>query len=371
MEASKERIYSLALAHTPGLRPHQARALVKYFGSATAVFELGLGDLGALPFLKRGSRAIRALLALEGMPIAERQELWLARQEVEVLRFDDMAYPSRFRQWEQAPFLLYYRGRSGLVQALRSLAMVGTRQPSPYGLKACDYLIEDLLCFAPLWISGLAYGIDAQAHEQALLQGLPTLAIVAHGLDRVYPAAHRVLLQRILDRGGGVLSEFPIKTPALREHFPMRNRLIAGLSDGLILIESALNSGSMISAKQALACGKPVFALPGRIFDKHSEGCHELLAQGQARLLRSGQDVAGALNWGQTQQNPSQQMDLMAGLSPLGQALIQHLQQTEIQSLEQLYLTFEVEPAKLHALLLELEIQGLIKALPAKNYRVH
>jgi DNA processing protein len=249
----------------------------------------------------------------------------------------------------------------------RTLAIVGTRRPSPEGIRQTEELVEQLAPYGPLIISGLAYGVDATAHRTALAVGLPTVGVLGHGLGSVYPARHRQLAFDLCATGG-LLTEFTSHTGPDREHFPMRNRIVAGMSDAVVVVESARRGGSIITAQFANDFNRDVFAFPGRRRDPLTEGCNWLIKSHRAALLESAADLAYVMQWEQTDRSLAIQASLFEELNERETAVIEALKKYRELPVDELAFRAVLPHEELPAVLLELECKGLIRALPGNRY---
>ncbi|NMD16070.1 MAG: DNA-protecting protein DprA, partial [Bacteroidales bacterium] len=266
-------LYEIALTLIPGVGDINGKKLVNYCGSAEAVFKEKKSALMRIPGI--GEYTANAILNTKPFDRAQQEIEFIKKYKVNVFYYKDKNYPLRLRNCEDAPILIYYKGTESLNPPL-SLSIVGTRRATDYGKWYIDKLMEALSSYSVVIISGLAFGIDTAAHRSALEHGLPTIAILGHGLDRIYPSQNRQLAKKILDHGG-LLTDFPSQTKPDRENFPKRNRIIAGLCDALLVIETGIKGGSLITADIANSYNRDVFALPGRFGDQMSEGCNWLI----------------------------------------------------------------------------------------------
>ncbi|WP_310566318.1 DNA-processing protein DprA [Hydrogenophaga sp.] len=351
-----ERAAWLRLLLTDGVGNETARKLLAAFGSPEAVWQQNFSSLKAVA----SARVAEAL----GTPPAdlpqalERLDAWLAEgDDRHVLTLGDPHYPAELLQTQDPPLLLYVRGQLGALQHPQRLAIVGSRNPTPQGALNARQFALALGQAGVCVVSGLALGVDGAAHEGALEAGAPTIAVVGTGLDRVYPSRHRDLALRIAAQGA-LVSEYPLGTPPLSPNFPKRNRIIAGLSQGTLVVEAALQSGSLITARQAAEQGREVFAIPGSIHSPQARGCHALIRQG-AKLVESAQDILEELRvpdpFAQPRTPtpvPQDEDELLAlmGFDPVG--------------LDALQARCGLDTATLQARLLELELDGHIGRLP-------
>lgn len=360
----------LRLLLSPGIGAGTARRLLAAFGLPAAIFQQDTAALGAVATAAQ----VRALLTPPPDLDAQLESTWRWLNEpaapgserwISVL--GDDSYPPQLLSTEDPPILLYMLGRRDLLpQAARSIAIVGSRNPTPQGADNARQFARAFGEAGLAVVSGLALGVDAAAHEGALqaggAAGLATIAVVGTGLDRVYPARHRDLAHRIAQHGV-IVSEYPLGTPPLHHNFPRRNRIISGLSAGTLVVEAALQSGSLITARLAVEQGKDVFAIPGSIHSPQSRGCHALIRQG-AKLVESAQDVMEELRL------PSQAApaSTSAGGDPGAPApddtgLLAHMGHDPV-SLDALCARTGLPTAVLQAQLLELELDGIVARLP-------
>ncbi|WP_341834734.1 DNA-processing protein DprA [Chitinophaga pollutisoli] len=277
-------------------------------------------------------------------------------------------YPSRLRHCWDAPVLLYARGNMDL-RAPRMLAVVGTRRPSAYGTDCCRALVAGLTPLNVTIVSGMAYGIDIAAHQAALDAGLPTIGVLAHGHDKLYPAAHARVARQMLEQGG-LLTDFPSGTPLNRMHFPRRNRIVSGICDGILVIESGITGGSLITADLAHGYNRDVLAVPGRIGDDRSAGCLTLIRQHKAALVTSATDIAEAMNWdGQSTQPPSPvQTALFNELSPDQRQILDTLG-TGRFSMDEIQYRSGIPRSQVAEVMLGLEMMGIVKAMPGHTFQ--
>ncbi len=393
-----QALYQLALAHTEGIGPVYTKNLIKHFGDAASVF---CADRAELERTGLPRDAITAILEFSEFPALRAELRHLADLGARMLFFTDPDYPRRLLQLPKAPALLFYQGAATL-NADKVIAIAGTRNPTEYGKDMTAHLIRELACPDLLILSGLAYGIDAFAHRAAMKNHLPTVGVLGHGLDHLYPAHHLGLSRSIRQEGGLLTSFLPGKGPDLHT-FPVRNQLIAGLCDALIVIESGAEGGSLSAARAAHEFGKKVFALPGRITDDKSQGCLRLIQNGEALPLLSADHFKAAMGWDHPAGHDSYQPALPfspaeAAESEHRQPVPQHSQQPthaarqhpiepaprKVNAVEARLinlltgkqpLTFEdfitlthLPIPKISLTLLNLEIKGIIRSLPGRRY---
>jgi len=360
-----ETLYQVALGLVPGIGAVTAKKLIEHCGSAAAVFQNSRRELQQIPGIN--SDLVRQLLQPGILQRAESDLVQAEQHNISILSLDDERYPSRLRQNRDSPLVLFVKGQTNLNQR-RMVAIVGTRKPSRHGIDNCERIVAELSGYQATIISGMAYGIDICAHRAALDQGLPTWAVMAHGHQYIYPAAHRHTAQQILESGGSLIAEYSFSTHAEKEFFPMRNRIVAGLCDALIVVETAQRGGSMITAQLANQYYRDVFAFPGRVKDPLSQGCNLLIKGHQAALLESAADLAYVLRW-ETPATPSvRQQELFVELSPEEKKIVALLQQKESISIDELANQLASTSGTINSDLLSLEFKNLIKSLPGQRY---
>lgn len=348
----------LRLTLTPGVGNATARKLLAAFGSAEAVFDSSPTALTAVV----GERLAQALRAHISAETAETVQHWLdADPRHHLLTLGDPDYPPALLETSDPPLLLYALGQRAVLAHRHKLALVGSRNPTPQGAENARQFAHALAERGLCVVSGLALGVDGAAHEGALQAGGPTIAVVGTGLDRVYPKRHLNLAHRIAEQGL-LLSEYPLGTPPLAPNFPKRNRIIAGLSQGTLVVEAAVQSGSLITAHLAVEMGREVFAIPGSIHSPQARGCHALIRQG-AKLVESAQDILEDLRLAPASPTPSaDSRDDGAELD--GDTPVLHALGHDPTSLDALQARTGLDTATLQAELLNLELEGVVRRLP-------
>ncbi|MEQ8703936.1 MAG: DNA-processing protein DprA [Phaeodactylibacter sp.] len=356
--------YSVALTLIPKVGAVTARNLMSYCGGARAVFEATEKELKNIPGI--GAQLAHNIRNSDALFLAERELDFIEAHGIRVLFYTDPAYPQRLKHLPDSPPLLYYKGNADL-NVRRTVAIVGTRRPSPQGVHLCEEIVENLLPYGVSIISGLAFGIDIAAHRACLAHSIPTIGCVAHGLQRIYPVQHTNAALEMIENGG-LLSEYPSQTAPDRERFPMRNRIIAGLCDALIVVETQRQGGSMISAKMANDYHRDVFAVPGRIRDKSSEGCNLLIKSHRANLMEGVNDLAYVMRWEKSDAQNGVQRELFPDLDPKEEAVVELLKQQDLLPVDQISVSLQQNNSELAALLLGLEFKGIVRTLPGKRY---
>ncbi len=361
----QELLYKIAITKIPLVGAVTAKNLISYCGGIEAVFEARKKDLLKIPGI--GEQTAQHILKQDVLKDAEKELLFIEKHDILPLYFLDKNFPQRLKHYNDCPVLLFYKGTTDLNQE-RFVAIVGTRKPSLRGQKICEELVEGLLPYNPVIISGLAYGIDVTSHKKSLALGLETIAVLGHGLGRVYPAQHRKIAEQMVEKGG-LITEYTSEVSPERENFPMRNRIVAGLCDALIVVETAVRGGSIITAQLANSYNKDVFAVPGRIKDKHSQGCNKLIKTNKAALLENAADIAYILRWELKKGlEPAVHPKLFLDLTEQEKFVLDLLQKEEEAGIDKLTYESKISNSEMASLLLNLEFNGLVKTLPGKRY---
>jgi|JI10StandDraft_1071094.scaffolds.fasta_scaffold63560_1 DNA processing protein len=359
-------VFQIALTLIPGVGPITAKNLVAYCGSAEAVFREKEQALMKIPDI--GKMIAHTIRHSNVMERAEKEIAFIEANSIVTHFFTDSNYPDRLKQCEDGPALIYTKGTMNLSEK-RVISVIGTRNSTSYGKRFCKELLEGITHLKPLVVSGLAYGIDICGHRNAVMLNLQTVACVAHGLDKVYPAMHIPVANDMM-RNGGLVSEFPSDTKMTPDMFPMRNRIIAGLSDCTIVVETDLKGGSIITAHLANSYAREVFALPGRYHDRYSAGCNALIRKNLAAIINSPQDLIDYMNWDDTFKPKSKQLPLFQELNPDETLIVDLLTQEGKISIDLLSHTTGIGFSKLSNVLLDLEFRGIIKSLPGKRFEL-
>lgn len=358
-----EARYAIALSRLRGVSLSAALQLYRHFESATAVFEHRHEVEGRLhEALTDWDEALRR---------ADAELDFCQRNTISVLPLADAGYPARLRECADPPLVLFYKGNANLSQ-IHVLSVVGTRRISEYGKELCQKLCHDLQVIVPecVVISGLAYGVDIHTHRACLTAGLPTVGVLAHGLDRIYPSMHRDTAAQMVQHGG-LLTEYLSGTNPDKGNFVRRNRIVAGLSAATIIVESAAHGGALITAALAADYNREVLAFPGRVGDQYSEGCNALIRDNKAALVTSASDVARALNWGEPERkrNPIQR-ELFPELDELQQRLCDCLKGSDGMGINQIVIALNLPVSSVSNALFDLEMTGLVKLLPGGRYKL-
>jgi DNA processing protein len=362
-----ELIYKIALTLIPGVGSVNGKSLVAYCGGVKAVFTEKKRALLKIPGI--GEQTVNAIATHNVFGRAEEELSFIEKNKIRPLFYLDKEYPIRLKQCHDSPLLLYYKGNADL-NVPKVVAMVGTRNATEYGRDMCRRIVEGLVENNVLVVSGLAYGIDTWSHKTALDNKLETVGVLGHGLDRIYPYANRSLAEKILENGG-LLAEYISNTLPDRENFPMRNRIIAGMSDAVVVVEAGVTGGALITAEIANSYNRDVFAVPGRIGDPHSEGCNKLIKINKAALIQSARDISYLLNWNESKlPGKTVQRQLFLNPTPDEELIINKLKEKGDLDIDTLLIETALLPAKAANILLNMEFDGILRCLPGKVYRL-
>lgn len=360
--------YQIALCNTKGIGDATAKLLITYCGSAEAVFNTSSGKLSKIPGI--GPVAINALKNnSEAFEFAEKEIQFIEKEQIKTFYYLDENYPQKLKYCTDAPIIIYGKGNLDL-NPQKVISIVGTRHATDYGKLITENLIADLANFGVCIVSGLAYGIDIAAHKSAIIHHLPTIGVLAHGLHTIYPAQHKNIVEK-MKIDGGIITEFPFRTIAEKVNFPKRNRIVAGMSDATIVIESAISGGALITAELANNYNKDVMAYPGNIDQEYSAGCNKLIKENKAHLLRSANDLIEFMGWANSpkeNQKIAFQKDLFIEFSEEENAIFEQFKSRPKIQLDELSYLSLLPISTLSATLFSLEMKGHIRSLPGKIY---
>lgn len=360
-------LHQLALSCIPGIGSVLARNLLSYCGDAEEVFKAKAKNLAHIPGI--GPKTLEFLKEHSALKRAEQELKFIEKFRIKALFLTDDDYPKRLRNCADAPVMVYFKGNADL-NAGKVISIVGTRNATDYGKEICRTLVEDLKVHNPLVISGLAYGIDGAAHKEALKNDIPNVAVLAHGLDRIYPAQHRAMAEKIVNCGG-LITEFMSGTIPDRENFPKRNRIIAGLADLTIVVEANIKGGALITAELANSYNRDVFAYPGRIHDEFSQGCNFLIKTNRANLMTRVADLEYLMGWTRDQVALLKpQLSLPINLTDDEQIIADILYAKGSLGVDDLAILTGFQQSKLVMIILGMEMQGSIISLPGKVYKM-
>jgi DNA processing protein len=359
----------LALTFTPGIGGTLARSLISYCGGEEHIFKMPRHKLLRIPGI--GEKTVNYITQhKDAFNRAEEELKFVEKNNIKILFFSDCAYPKRLRLCEDAPILLYFKGNADLNHT-PIISVVGTRMATEYGRDICNKLIEDLKSLHVVVVSGLAYGIDYATHRACIKHEVATVGVLGHGLDRLYPAQHRSIAEKMIEQGG-LLTEFPTGGKPDRENFPKRNRIIAGMADATIVVEAGIKGGALITAEIADSYNRDVFAFPGRIGDEYSEGCNYLIRNNKAMMLTGTADLLFAMGWDNENSLPvKQQMVLPIDLTVSEKLIFDQLKIRGQMSIDDLALQINMPVSVLAMNLLNLEMQNIIRCLPGKTYSLN
>jgi DNA processing protein len=363
---NKDLIYQIALTLVPNIGDVRAKSLIETFGDAESIFKTAKKNLENIEGI--GTIAANALKQFSDFTICENEIRFIEKNKITPLFITDENYPQRLLNCYDSPSLLYYKGNADLNSS-KIISIVGTRNNSDYGKHICEKLIEELASENILIISGLAFGIDSIAHKSSLKNNLKTVGVVAHGLDKIYPAQNKLLAKEMLSQGG-MLTDFKSGTNPDKQNFPKRNRIVAGICDALVVIESSAKGGSLITAELANSYNKDVFAIPGRVNDSRSEGCNYLIKNNKSLLITSADDLLHIMNWKEAPKKVKQQRELFIELTEEERIITDILSTQDTIQIDQLYFKSGLSSSAVAQALLMLEMQGVVSSLPGKVFKL-
>lgn len=355
----------IALGLLPGIGDVLAKKLLSYCGTAEEVFKIKKSRLLKIPGI--GTKLADAITSQGVFKRAEKELRFIEKENIQMFFFGDEDYPKRLRHCPDGPLLLYFKGQADFNQQ-KIIAVVGTRKATDYGKSICTELMEGLKAYSPLVVSGLAYGIDIHIHKESLKQDISNIGVLAHGLDIIYPPAHRTIALK-MQGCGGILTEFMTQTQPGRENFPRRNRIIAGLADAVVVVEARILGGALITADIACSYNRDVFAFPGRSSDVFSAGCNELIKSNKAQLITSVNDLVYYLGWENKKIENRVQRTLMFDCTEEEKIILEVLREKNL-GIDDLQFKSKLPVSKASAALLNLEMNGVVRMLPGKVYEL-
>lgn len=364
---TNDLLYKLALTTIPNIGAVQAKILLQHYDVAD-IFKARKSDLEKI----EGIGTIRAtsIRNFKNFEKAEEELRFIEKFRITPLFITDDDYPKRLLNCYDSPTLLYYKGTADL-NASKIIAVIGTRTHTDYSKKIIDKFIQELSVQNVLVASGMAFGVDAIAHKAAIKNNLPTVGVLGHGLDQIYPQDHSGLAKDMLKNGGGLLTEFRSKTKPDKHNFPTRNRIVAGMSDATIVIESGLKGGSMVTAELANGYNKDVFAFPGKITDSKSAGCNYLIKSNKAMLLTDAQELIEMMGWEERKKSKlKSQKEIFIELSKDEKIIIEILKEKDSAHIDEVNLRSGLSSSAIAAAILNLELQNIVLGLPGKMYRL-
>jgi DNA processing protein len=368
MPNTNQLLYEVAIGMIPGVGPQLTKMLISYCGSPEGVFKEKKGKLLKIPGI--GQTTAEAILNQNVLGMAEKEIVLARNLGIQLIFYTSKTYPERLKNIPDAPSLLYYQGNADL-NSKKVLSIVGTRNATAYGKDMIEQLVQDFSSHRDLLIiSGLAYGIDVYAHKAALNYRVPTVGVMASGINIIYPSLHRDIARKMTETGG-IISEYRIYSKPEPARFPARNRIIAGLSDAVLVVEAAQKGGALITAELSNEYNRQVFAIPGNVGMKYSAGCNALIRDNKAHMVTSCADLEYFMNWDalQTKHAQSEQKDF-SHLEGEAKEVIAFLEAQESILLDELSWKSQIPLARLASLLLNLEFDGIVKSLPGKKYKL-
>ncbi|MCP9753301.1 DNA-processing protein DprA [Ferruginibacter sp. HRS2-29] len=365
---NNELLYQLALTLTPNIGDVHSKTLISIYGNASDIFKAPMHQLEKIEGI--GRIRARSIKSFTDLSACEEEIRFLEKEKIIPIFITEEMYPQRLLNCYDSPPLLFFKGNTNL-NAGKIVSIVGTRSNSEYGRQMCERMVEELRQQNVTVVSGLAFGIDTIAHRAALKNNLPTIGVLAHGLDRIYPSQNHSLA-REMQEYGGLLTDFRSGTSPDRQNFPRRNRIVAGICDALIVIESNRRGGSLITAEIAASYNKDLFAIPGRVNDIKSEGCNYLIKNNKATMITSSDDIFLEMNWmPKTRPAKKQQRELFIEFSQSEKIILTILQESPPLQLDEIYRRSGLGSGIVAEALLMLEMQGIVESLPGKKYKLN
>ncbi len=360
--------HKIALGLIPGVGDINARKLVSHLGSVEAVFEESCRNLVKIPGI--GASLARSISDRSYLEVAEREADYVTRNNIRTYFYLDADYPFRLRQCDDSPVVFFFRGNCNLDES-KILGVVGTRNSTPRGRELCDRIIGGLAAAHPgmVIVSGLAYGIDIASHKAALSFNLATIGVLGHGFRTIYPSIHKPVAEAMLKKGG-LVSDFVSGELPERNNFIKRNRIIAGLSDAILVVESGVKGGALITADIAASYNRDVFAVPGRPEDQWSAGCNSLIKTNKAALVESAADIEYLLGWKTEKSKVPVQRSLFSELDENEQMIYELISREGESGIDHICRTLDIPVFRLSPVLLQMEFRGLIKCCPGNIYRM-
>ena len=359
-------LYEIALTLVPGIGDVNGKKLVAYCGGAEAVFCEKKKTLSRIPGI--GEKTIESVMSQNVLSRAERELDFTEKHGIRVLYYLNSDYPKRLQHCYDSPMILYCKGHTDF-NVDKVVGIVGTRNVTDYGKIMTDKIVSELLDDDVLVVSGLAYGVDTCAHNASVKNGLKTAAVLAHGLHTIYPPVNRNLAKKMLECGGCLLTEQLSGVDPDKENFPKRNRIVAGMVDCLIVVESASKGGALITAEIANAYDREVFAVPGRIGDVYSAGCNNIIKDNKANILLDVSDLRSIMRWDENKKVVAKQMRLFREFNDEEKLVMNLFEESDVVYLDKIITETLLSPTKIASILLSLEFDGILTALPGKRYQ--
>ena len=362
---SVNNIFELGLTLIPGVGDGTAKQLISYCGSAENIFKSTRKKLLSIPGI--GEKLADSIINQKVLKNAEEILTKAQKENAKILFYLHDDYPSRLKQIPDAPIILFCAGNADL-NPRHCISIVGTRKATAYGREETEKLVAALTPYKPLVVSGLAYGIDIAAHKACIQHQIPTLGVMASGLDIIYPSVHKKTAQEMLSNGG-LLTEYTFGTKPDAPRFPARNRIVAGISDAVIVIEAAASGGALITAELANGYDREVLALPGRVNDLYSSGCNKLISAHKAHIYNEPEDLIKLLGWDLSQAK-TKKIQRPEDLSTEEVKIYELLQQNGDCQIDDLSWKSQLNISQTASILLTMEFKGLVKPLPGKKFKL-
>jgi DNA processing protein len=368
MSETESLRYKIGVGMIPKIGPVLTKRLIAYCGSAEGVFKERQNHLVKIPGI--GERLGDLIISYKNLEAADREIEFIHHHKITAVFYLDEGYPERLRHCEDAPVVLYIKGKTEFNRK-KVISIVGTRNPTDYGRNMTKELVEKLAAAHPdlLVVSGLAYGIDICAHKAALKNDLETAGVLGHGLSVLYPSVHREVARQMIEKGA-LVTEFRHDEKPESPNFVKRNRIIAGLADATIVMESGEQGGALITADIANSYNRDVFAFPGRVNDRYSVGCNRLIKSNRAALIESLDDLEYMMGWQKTVKSDAMQKELFVELSSEEKTMLELIRADSTATIDILAIRSNLPVSKVSALLLGLEFKGLVRCLPGKVYQM-
>lgn len=357
--------YAIALSFVKGVGPVTSRKLINHYGDTVEIFKESTAGLSKLGILN--SATIKSIKSKEIIEYAAKEIDFINKYKVEVIYINDERYPYRLKQCSDAPLILFAKGSSSLNQ-LKSLAVVGTRNATSYGREKTKEIIDGFKGEAIHIVSGLASGIDSYAHQASVDNSIETIAILGHGLNMIYPASNRKLATAVMECGA-LVTEFNSQLAPEKENFPRRNRIIAGMSDAVLVVEANKRGGALITAEIGASYNRDIFAVPGRIGDTYSQGCNWLIKTNKAALITNTEDIYYGMNWSLPgKEKKAKQISFI--LSEEEEVIYQLLLKNGESGIDFICSVLGITLSKAASILLNMEMSDIVKSLPGKIYTI-
>ncbi len=364
---NQDLIYRVALTLIPGIGPLIAKTLHEELHSAEAIFKSKAKELEEIPGVRKALTQSIKEHKEEVLKRAEKEVSFMHQHSITPLLYTDEEYPPHLKNCDDGPYQLYYKGKCKLNKT-KTIAVVGSRKCTDYGVSITHQLIKELANYNVLVVSGLAYGIDVEAHRACLDHSVETIGVLGHGLDIIYPSVHRNIASRMVERGG-LITEFLSETKPDYQNFPKRNRIVAGMCDATIVVESAAKGGSLITADIAHSYGREVFAFPGRTVDKASSGCNHLIKSQKAMMVESAEDLLKAMDWEGGKKEKQIQLNLDKFSDP-EQKILSLISAQNSVHIDTLSINTGLSLPQLKNHLFQLEMRGVIKNIPGNRVQL-